>query len=164
MMMLADILNSLYLFSDKVMFLNPPAREHAINFFQEKYSLQLPDEYVEFIKYHNGFALMGDSLYGVGQEHGQKSMDRLYHVQHQEVLNPMFPNLVPFSPDGYGNHYCFDLNTLEDGSCKIVFWQHDVDYTHEAPEVTNDSFYSWIQEVIIDWTFENYGFDGRKRG
>jgi len=69
--------------------------------------------------------------------------------------------LVPFSPDGGGNHYCFDTRTINENSCNVVFWQHDYPYSEDdPPEVTNTSFTEWMKEVVIDWTLEDYDYDG----
>ncbi len=47
------------------------------------------------------------------------------------------------------------------GACPVVFWQHDFIYrnTGEAEEC-NDSFINWIKEVMIEWTLEEYNYDG----
>ena len=41
--------------------------------------------------------------------------------------------IVPFSPDGYGNHYCFDVKNHN-----IVFWEHDSDYIQNKPDITGE--------------------------
>ena len=61
----------------------------------------------------------------------------------------MYDYLIPLSPDGGGNHYCFDTRIINNNSCNVVFWQHDYAYTvDDAPEVTNPSFTEWIKQVV----------------
>src|SRR5688572_18572595 len=134
--MKVDILiNELSKFSDSILDLNGPVEEKGIFEFEKKYQLKLPEDYKEFIKRHDGFELMGVGLIGITPVSGN-SLDQLYHFEHEEVGNPMPPNLVPFSPDGLGNHYCFDINSSGQKSCDIVFWQHDYNYDEEdLPDV-----------------------------
>ena len=61
---------------------------------------------------------------------------------------PMPAHLVPFSPDGFGNHYCFDVK-----SHHIVFWEHDVDYTQHHPIVICKSLAEFIQNEMIEEIF-----------
>ena len=34
---------------------------------------------------------------------------------------------------------------------KIIFWQHDIDYSDRVPEVVYESMLEMIREVFIDW-------------
>ena len=62
------------------------------------------------------------------------------------------------------NHYCFDSTTCDEQSCKIIFWQHDIYYSNEdPPEVANNSLAEWVKEVLIDWTLEEYDYNGAER-
>lgn len=71
---------------------------------------------------------------------------------------------LPFSSDGRGNHYCLDLSRLKGGSCPVIFWQWDFQYPNiEAVETCNESFYDWLDEVMIGWTLEEYNYDGSLR-
>jgi hypothetical protein len=64
----------------------------------------------------------------------------------------MFSNIIPFSPDGRGNYYCFDANNEN----RIIFWVSNYLYTeYDTPEVVNETFKEWFQEVMIEWTIEN---------
>jgi len=89
------------------------------------------------------------------------SLEDAYLYEHNEVNNPMFAYLIPFSPDGAGNHYCFDVRKTNNESCTIIFWQYDYHYTEEdAPEITHPSFTDWFKQVIIDWTLGYIDYDG----
>jgi hypothetical protein len=159
-----DIIEELLLFSDKVITLNGPAKHESIIAFERGRNLKLPEDYIDLIKKINGLSLMGKIVYGVGEEAWQFSLDKNYKFEHEEVANSMYDYLIPFSPDGGGNHYCFDTRTINENSCNIIFWQHDYPYTaDDVPEITNPSFTEWIKEVVIDWTLEDYDYDGSKR-
>jgi hypothetical protein len=76
----------------------------------------------------------------------------------------MYDYLVPFSPDGFGNHYCFDTRTTNNNLCNVLFWQHNYPYSEDdPPEVTNGSFAEWLKEVAIDWTLEDHDYNGNKK-
>lgn len=161
---ISNVIKELTLFSDKVLELKTPVNEQAIEDFESQFNIKLPEDYVIFLKCFNGISLMGTIIYGVGEELNPLSLASIYIVEHQEVGNPMNEYLIPFSPDGYGNHYCFDTRTMHNNLCNVVFWQHDYLYTEvDPPEITNASFSEWIKEVIIDWTLEDYDYNGNEK-
>ena len=162
-MTITEVINELYLFSTDVLTLEEPVNLDEVVRFENTYSLHLPQDYIELLKVTNGFDLMGTTVHGVGNSLGY-SLERLYTREHNEVANPLFNYLVPFSPDGGGNHYCFDTRTLNNDSCNIIFWQHDYLYSEDdQPEVTNTSFAEWVKQVVIDWTLEDYDYNGDER-
>lgn len=104
---------------------------------------------------------MGTEILGIDRQSGDSSLDEVNKFEHYEAGNPMPAEFLPFSPDGYGNHYCFNLSKLKDGICPVVFWQHDANYDDiNNVEECNSSFLGWIQEVMIDWTLEDTNYDG----
>lgn len=152
------------LFSEKIITLNKPASQESIIAVERQYNIKLPEDYLAFIRKINGLSLMGTIVYGVGEETWQSSLEKNYKLEHEEVANPMYDYLVPFSPDGGGNHYCFDTRTINENSCNIIFWQHDYAYSAEdSPEITNNSFTEWVKQVVIDWTLEDYDYDGNSK-
>lgn len=113
---------------------------------------------------YNDISLYGVNVYGIKESKGSYSLEECYLFEHYEVENEMPLYLVPFSPDGGGNHYCFDTKLVDATSCPIVFWQHDFSYSEESPpEIVNTSLTAWIKEVMIDWTLEDYNYDGTPR-
>ena len=53
---------------------------------------------------------------------------------------------------------------MENVICPIVFWQWDYLYEDiKEVETCNSSFLDWIQEVVIDWTLEDYNYDGSEK-
>ena len=110
---------------------------------------------------HNYFSLAGTEVLGIGNEFKEQSIDKLYVFEHKEIGNPMFKEFLPFSPDGFGNHYCLDLSKVENDICPVVFWQHDHSYEDKNEvEVCNFKFTDWIKEVMIEWTLEDVNYDG----
>ena len=107
------------------------------------------DEYKEFVRKHNGLDCLCEYILRVGNhiQPAAYSMNNIFDFEHFDVCNPMPHHIIPFSPDGYGNHYCFDMQN----NGKIIFWQHDIDYSDRVPEVVYESMLEMIREVFIDW-------------
>jgi len=135
-----------------------------LKILKKKIEYKLPKDYKYFIKNHNGFSLSATEVYGMGNQFKDGSLDKIYNFEHNVVENPMPKYFLPFSPDGYGNHYCIDLSRIENGICPIVFWQHDCNYENISEvETCNISFVEWINEVMIEWTLEGYNYDGTEK-
>lgn len=159
-----NVIEELTLFSERILELKPPANIQAIADFESQFNVKLPEDYIVFLRRFNGISLMGSIVYGVGEELNALSLSTIFIVEHQEVANPMYDYLVPFSPDGYGSHYCFDTRTMNNNLCNVVFWQYDYPYTEEdVPEITNPSFTEWMKEVIINSTLEDYDYNGNEK-
>lgn len=158
------LIKQLEFFSAELIDLRQPISEEKILEFERKFNFQLPKDYKTFLMAHNGLSLMGITIYGIDNGSEAFSLEKSYLFEHYEVDHPMPEYLVPFSPDGAGNHYCFDLRTCSVELCEIVFWQHDLIYDDDnCPEVVNESFTSWVKEVVIDWTLEDYDYSGKKK-
>lgn len=69
----------------------------------------------------NGFSLMGDEVLGITKN--KYDLVNAYQFEHYEVINSQYEYLIPFSPDGFGNSYCFDtrIKTNQGFSNQIVF-------------------------------------------
>ena len=139
--------------------------DNRIAEFEVAYHVELPADYKFFISAMNGFNLMGTEVYGIDPARKDpNTLSNIYDIEHWEVQVPMPEYLVPFSPDGGGNYYCFDTRIKGNNSCPVVFFQTHYLYQHDnAPEVTNDSFVDWVNEVAIGWTLEEYNYDGTAR-
>jgi cell wall assembly regulator SMI1 len=162
--MIKELITQLKLFSPEIIELNNPVSNEQIFEAEQKLGISLPEDYKTFIKHHNGLSLMGSVIYGISYGSGIYDLEKCYNFEHFEVDNPMPVFLVPFSPDGFGNHYCFDTKHFSKDSCNIVFWQHDLEYDDEnEPEIVNLSFSEWVKEVIIDWTLRDYDYEGNSR-
>lgn len=162
MQLIEEIITELLKFSEDVLQLHNPAKEGDIRQFEIDHHLQLPLDYRTLLQTTDGFALMSTEVYGVSRE-GKMSLAEIYHIEHYLVAIPQYTHLVPFCNDGGGNFYCFDTSTTtQDGlSCGIVFWVSNYQYSlDDQPEKTHDGFTNWVQECVIDWTLEDYDYNG----
>jgi hypothetical protein len=158
------VIKELEKFSTDILSIAEPVEERAIDFFEKKHNIKLPSDYKILLEKYNGVCLDGTEVYGIEIKPGKYSLEDCYIFEHCEVGNEMPLYLVPFSPDGGGNHYCFDTRFNNTTSCPVVFWQHDYHYTEDdMPEITYESFSEWIKEVMIDWTLEDVNYDGGKK-
>jgi hypothetical protein len=152
-------------FSSELIDLGSSIEDNRVELFEKNNSLLLPIDFKKIIKMYNGFSLSGTQVYGIGEEFRGSSLEAVYNFEHFAVNNQMSKHFVPFSPDGRGNHYCLDLSRLlSDNSCPIVFWQSSFIYNSlNEVETCNDNFIEWVQEVMIDWTLEDYNYDGSEK-
>ena len=159
-----SIYNELLKFSDSILELKDAITDSRIQEFEEIIGYKFPTDFVYFLRMHNGFSLHATEVLGIGKDFGYNSLDKIYEFERSEVENPMPNYFLPFSPDGYGNHYCMDVSRMEDELCPIVFWQHDYNYENlEDVETCNINFAAWINEVMIEWTLEDYNYDGSEK-
>jgi hypothetical protein len=162
-MSITKIIEELRKFSQEIIELEPPVDSSLVEVFEQKHQLILPNDYKKLLTFSNGFSLMGIGVLGFSTNKSLYGLESVYQFEHYEVENPQPKHLVPFHNDGRGNHYCLDTNTINEFSCNIIFWQHDLNYSHTAPEIVNHSLADWIQEVVINWTLEDYNYDGSER-
>lgn len=150
-------------FSADLLYLAPQITDSRLELFEKQIGYELPSDFKYLLKKHNGISLCGVEILGLDTALRGSSLDEVYKFEHFDVGNAMPKIFMPFSPDGYGNHYCLDLSRLEEGFCPVVFWQHDADYETHDVETCNESFISWVKEVMIDWTLEDYNYDGTEK-
>jgi len=103
-MRINDVLSELQLFSDRISTLEAPVNLNDVRDFENRFGIQLHNDYIELLKRFNGIDLIGKSVYGVGKSLSSMSLEDAYLYEHNEVNNPMFDYLLPFSPDGAGNY------------------------------------------------------------
>lgn len=157
------VMRELLKFSPKMLELNDPEAE-KVALFESKFKLTLPEDYKYLLSITNGFSLMGDEVLGIGGK--REELIETYQIEHYEVGNPPYEYLIPFSPDGWGNQYCFDtrIKTNQGFSNQIVFWQHDYEYSEsDAPEITNNSLIDFIENWIIGVVLEDYDYNGNEK-
>ena len=153
--------NHLLKFSNSILELGEPITDNRIEILENVLGYSLPKDFKYFIKKSNSFSLAGNEVYGLGEELLGKSLDKIYEFEHNETGNLMPKQYFPFSPDGFGNHYCLDLSRSEDEISPIIFWQHDAFYESlNQVETCNRNFVDWVNEVMIGWTLEDYNYDG----
>lgn len=153
-------------FSPEITQLEPAGDPQLVEAFERGRSVLLPADYKEVMAHINGFSVMGSEVYGIRGENEPLSLEAVYYQEHVAVRYPQPAYLVPFSPDGGGNFYCFDTRypSEETTSCPVVFWVSNYPYTEEdAPGVVYHSFLEFVEEVIISWTLEDYDYEGNER-
>lgn len=159
-----NLFSELNKFSSEILALGEPLADiKVIENFEKIHNLKLPCDYKYFLSKHDGASLMGISIYGFT---GIENLASVYEFEHNEIIYPQYHFLVPFSPDGGGNFYCFDTRNQSNSneSCPVVFWTSNFEYNPDnQPELTNSSFSEWIAEVMIGWTLESYNYDGSEK-
>jgi cell wall assembly regulator SMI1 len=151
----------LYLFSENILDLGDPITDNRLQDFESDLGFALPQDFKYIISRHNYISLGGQEIYGLGSEFNASSLDQIYNIEHEGVANPMPKELLPFAPDGYGNHYCLDLSSLKEGISPVLFWQHECIYkSKDEVEVCDQTFTEWIDEVMINWTLADTNYDG----
>ncbi|MDO3627113.1 SMI1/KNR4 family protein [Mucilaginibacter sp. BT774] len=151
-------------FSRDMLYLGPAINDNRMELFEKEIGFELPFDFKYIMTKHNGLSLDGTEVYGIDKKLRGSSLDEIYNSEHVDADNKMQVGFLPFSPDGYGNHYCLDLLASKEGICPIVFWQHDCNYeNNDEVERCNDSFINWVKEVMIEWTLEDYNYDGSEK-
>lgn len=148
--MVSKLISELEKLDNSIISFGEPASEQDIKETEKHIGRTLPNEYKEFVRKHNGLEVTCEYILRVGNniKPSAYSLNDIYDFEHFEVYNPMPLHLIPFSPDGYGNHYCFDMQN----NAKVVFWQHDVNYKDRDPDVVYESMTDMIREVFIEWS------------
>jgi hypothetical protein len=152
-------------FDKGITYLGQKINDDRLEVFEKQIRFQLPLDFIYILKKHNGISLAGIEIYGLDKKLRGSSLDEVYEFEHKEkIYNPMPKYFLPFSPDGRGNHYCLNLSKLVDGICPVVFWQHNFIYnTFDDVEECNNDFMSWIKEIMIESTLEDYNYDGTEK-
>lgn len=157
-MNIKTLINEFEKFSSSIRGKTDPVSQYDLEEYINSHSFVFPNEYIQLLSYSNGISLMGDEIYGIGSTCLDRSIEEVYMIEHTLVSNPMPPSIIPFSPDGFGNHYCF--NSKDDS---ILFWQHDLPCEVNLKNFVYPSLFCMIKEVFFDWTLANWDYDGRKR-
>ncbi|RZL45440.1 MAG: DNA gyrase subunit A [Variovorax sp.] len=159
-----QLIEELNKFDKSLINIGPAIKDQRLREFEEKIGFELPLDLKYFLTINNGVNLMGIEILGLDEVYQGSSLDSTYQFEHFEVDNEMPLHYLPISPDGMGNHYCLDLPKLKDGVCPVVFWQHDYAYENlEEVETCNPNFMDWVQEVVLDWTLQDYNYDGSEK-
>lgn len=160
-----NIINKLHKFSKAVVEIRPPICKNAIANFERRYNTMLPYDYKYLLSKTNGFTLFGDEIYGINDNISSLKEDlfSVYEFEHHETYKPQYEHIIPFSPDGRGNFYCFDTKSMSNNNleCNIVFWQSNYEYSEfDQPEITHLSLVDYINECIFAWNLEIFDYNG----
>lgn len=159
------IYSELQKFAVDIVQINPPAKISLITKFECQYNVRLPLDYKCFLSLSNGFNLMGDEILGISFD-SKYDLSSVSADEHNNVIVPMPQHIIPFSPDGRGNFYCFDTHhtTFDGESCDILFWCSNYQYTEQdLPEITHNCFCDFVLDCIIGWTLEDYDYCGNPK-
>lgn len=113
---------------------------------EEQLAVSLPNSYKLFLR-EFGFALWPECICGVRPRDPALDVLLVAEAERHEVEPEMPYHLIPFYPDGCGNHYCLDTSRLVDGECPVVFWNHELDEDQQPPK-THASLLDWLEEAV----------------
>jgi hypothetical protein len=158
-----EIFEELLKFSHEILELQGQITDDRIIEFEKTYDVTIPDDFKTFISRFNGLNMMGTEVYGFHKDHPE-SIENIYAYEHFQVAVPQYKNLVPFSPDGRGNFYCLCADKQSHKFGAVLFWVSNYQYSkNDSPEIVNRNFTEWIKQVVIDWTLEDYNYDGTEK-
>ena len=161
-----EVIAELQKFTSRILDWREPVNPILIERFEATFGVKLPEDYKYLLSITNGFSLMGDNVLGVIDKEKNYDLFMCYNIEHFEVVVPQYKHLIPFSPDGGGNFYCFDTHVKTNGgdSNQIVFWYSNYEYSEsDPPEVTHQSLADYIKNWIIALTLEDYDYNGDRR-
>ncbi len=162
---LNQILSELKKFDKSLYQFFEAAKQETIFDFEKKLGYYLPKDFKEFLLFSNGAIILMEDILGVNTDLIYLDIYSTYFFETKEAGNPMPEYLLPISPNGRGDHYCLDLNSLDKTGeiCNVVFWQHDYAYDEEdRPRLVANSFYDYLLEIINDY-LEDYNYDGTEK-
>ncbi len=111
----------------------PPVSDEDIRDVEARLQVKLPEQYVAFMKRHNGGRPEPD-----GFQNGEDDIDTLHvfyrikskssalvsRVEDMRELELLPSELIPFATDPFGNEICIAVSGPDIG--KIYFWDHDL--------------------------------------
>lgn len=154
--------NELEKFSSTIVEIGGVVTDNRVEKLEAKIGYVFPPKFKQLLKAMNSFSLYGTEVYGFGKCPVGFSLEELYHIEHFEVGNPMPESIVPFSPDGGGNHYC--LNLAGENPEQVLFWVHDLELSDEEQlEVCGEDIVDWMNKEVIEPILEDYNYDGSEK-
>ncbi len=164
-MNLEKIVSELKKYSEAFSVLYPGIDENEIIELEKKINFKLPKEFKDFISIINGFQIKSDMVYGIHKDIKYLDLFSTYIFEKDEVGNPIYDYLLPVYPDGFGNHYCLDLKSIDKKglTCPVVFWQHDYEYTSDdLPDIDCNSFTEFMWKLLQEIK-EFMDYDGTRK-
>lgn len=161
-MTFAEVINEINQFTEDFIEKGKSIQDDRIEIFEEDCGYKLPEDFRLFMKTINGLMLNGNVLLPFKTKSEKGGIESYFEIYKNHIPK----GYIPISPDGAGNVYClcFDPLLAINRDYVIIFWQHNYLYTdNDPPEVCNTSFGEFIKEVFIDWTLEDYYYDGRPK-
>jgi cell wall assembly regulator SMI1 len=148
-------------YSDGLLDLNPAATDVEIEELIKVIGVDLPDDFISVLKIHNGqkgeSAWLFDSLEFLSTHRIIEEFNTwkklLKSELHGKVSTPDdgvksdWWNIkwIPFTSDGCGDHYCFDLSPTATGTKGqiITLW-----FESAEREIVSQSFSLWFEEYV----------------
>ena len=164
-MTIINLITEVQKYSSEISSFNPGVDIKKISELEQNLGYKLPNSFKNFLSKCNGFSIFGDQIYGIHND--DKNIDLLsnYLFEKNEAKNPIFDYLLPITPDGFGNHYCLNLNTVTESGeeCKVVFWQHDFEYDKtDLPDIDTETFEMFFIEMMDNLKHE-INYDGSEK-
>lgn len=142
--------------------LNPPASAEVINELEQKLGVQLPHDFVESLRVHDGQRGGADWLFSGSEFLSSRRIldewaiwkDLLDGDDFDDAeavpaagIKPVWwsPKWIPFTYNGAGDHLCLDLDPSSQGcSGQVITLWHD----DGARKKKADSFAQWFAEFV----------------
>ncbi|QHW30969.1 SMI1/KNR4 family protein [Paenibacillus rhizovicinus] len=124
---------------------NPPATQSEINNYMTKWSITLPEDYLEFLRIHDGGSLFASPEYGGGIELlSLERIDELYSVYDDLLPKGWIPVAVE-----EGEEFLFiDTNSVCGRDYTNLYWCELAD-VRRNPSSLNANFELWFDRFII---------------
>jgi len=148
-------------YSDGLLDLNPPATATEIEELTSTLGVDLPDDFIDVLKIHNGqkgeSAWLFDSQEFLSTHRILEEFNTWKNLLDKELQGKVSSpddgvkndwwnkNWIPFTSDGCGDHYCFDLDPSSIGTKGqvITLW-----YELADREIVAMSFSQWFEEYV----------------
>jgi SMI1-KNR4 cell-wall len=126
------------------------ATEEEIAAAERELAVTFPATFRSYLAEFGYLVFRSAEFYGLGvgvPEH--LDLIRNTKAERTEFHPQIPPHLVPFMPNGCGDHYCIDLSARTDDP-PVVFWDHELD-TAQQPQRLADTFTSWLVHHTHEW-------------
>jgi len=148
-------------YRDGLVDLNPPATDAQIEELTTTLGVDLPKDFIDVLRIHNGqkgeSAWLFDSQEFLSTHRIIEEFNIWKNLLHSELQGKLSTadegvkndwyniNWIPFTSDGCGNHYCFDLSPSPTGKKGqiITLW-----YESSERELVSGSFAQWFEEYV----------------
>jgi len=121
--------------------------EKDLSELEKKINYKFPKDFRYFLLKYNWISIPWEYVYWIKKDTSKILPIDIYNnyiTEHdKKIANPMPKYLVPFSPNGRWDHYCFNKKDN-----KIYFWQHDCSDYSWNPNYECDIFTEWLENSI----------------
>jgi cell wall assembly regulator SMI1 len=115
---------------------------------EKKLGVKFPKSFREYLNRFGFISHNADEFYGLDSDI-PNHLDLVRNTEGERTqFQPNLPlHLIPFLPNGGGDHYCIDLRSGDDP--KVVFWNHELG-PDQKPEVIASAFSTWLLQHYDD--------------